>query len=322
MSIVRPGKKYNPLVSIVIPVYNGSNFVKDAINSALDQTYKNIEILVINDGSTDNTEEIVKSYGKKVRYFKKENGGVASALNLGIKKSKGEYISWLSHDDMYSKVKIHLQIAELRKIDKRLRRKTISYSNYLLVDKNANFLSHTGYHLLHSAINLTRFPYPLLNGLVNGCTLLIPKDVFTKHGMFDENLPNTQDYELWFKLFPKCTLIFCKEATVMSRKHNRQGTSIFKSTPEYDNLWIDMISKVTHDQIINMYESEYIFYCSVFHIVKKAGYKGVARFLQKKINSFPANMRKDVNLWTDKYKSLPYRIYNKIQKIKYRISTQ
>lgn len=322
MSIVRPGKKYNPLVSIVIPVYNGSNFIREAIDSALNQTYKNIEVLVINDGSTDNTEEIVKSYGKKVRYFKKENGGVASALNLGIKKSKGEYISWLSHDDMYLKNKIYQQIAKLRKIDKRLRRKTISYSNYLLVDKSANFLSHTGYHLLHSAINLTRFPYPLLNGLVNGCTLLIPRDVFIKHGMFDENLPNTQDYRLWLKLFPKCTLIFCKEATVISRKHDRQGTSMFKSASEYDNLWIDMLSKVKHNHIINMYGSEYVFYCNVFHIVTKAGYKGVARFLHKKINSFPISMRKHVDLWTDKYNSLLYRIYNKIQKIKYRISTQ
>ncbi len=86
---------FNPLVSIIIPVYNGSNYVKEAIDSALAQTYKNIEVIVVNDGSTDNTEKIVKSYGDKIRYFYKENGGVASALNLAIENSKGEYISWL-----------------------------------------------------------------------------------------------------------------------------------------------------------------------------------------------------------------------------------
>jgi glycosyltransferase involved in cell wall biosynthesis len=77
---------FNPKVSIIIPVYNGSNFLKEAIDSAIAQTYKNIEIIVINDGSSDNgaTEKIAKSYGDKIRYFKKENGGVATALNLGI----------------------------------------------------------------------------------------------------------------------------------------------------------------------------------------------------------------------------------------------
>ena len=82
-----------PLVSIVIPVYNGSNFLREAIESALNQTYKNIEVLVINDGSNDNnkTEIICKSYGNKIRYFYKENGGVASALNLGINEAKGSF---------------------------------------------------------------------------------------------------------------------------------------------------------------------------------------------------------------------------------------
>jgi len=64
----------NPLVSIIIPVYNGENYVKDAIDSALTQTYKNIEIIVVNDGSTDKTEQILHLYGTKIRYFNKTNG--------------------------------------------------------------------------------------------------------------------------------------------------------------------------------------------------------------------------------------------------------
>ena len=76
---------FNPLVSIVIPVYNGENFVKEAIDCALSQTYKNIEVIVVNDGSTDNTDVICKSYKDKIIYIKKKNGGVASALNEAIK---------------------------------------------------------------------------------------------------------------------------------------------------------------------------------------------------------------------------------------------
>ena len=86
-----------PKVSIVIPVYNGSNFLAEAIDSALSQTYHNTEIIVVNDGSTDEgaTENIALSYGNKINYYLKKNGGVASALNFGIEKMSGEYFSWL-----------------------------------------------------------------------------------------------------------------------------------------------------------------------------------------------------------------------------------
>ena len=71
--------------------------MREAIDSALAQTYERVEVIVVNDGSTDGTEQIALSYGERIRYFRKENGGVSSALNLGIKEMKGEYFSWLSH---------------------------------------------------------------------------------------------------------------------------------------------------------------------------------------------------------------------------------
>ena len=90
--------KYEPIVSIVIPVYNGANYMKFAIDSALNQTYEKVEVIVVNDGSNDNgeTDRIARSYGDKIRYFSKENGGVATALNLAIENMKGEWFSWLS----------------------------------------------------------------------------------------------------------------------------------------------------------------------------------------------------------------------------------
>ena len=82
-----------PMVSIIFPVYNGSNYVCEAIDSALAQTYKNVEVIVVNDGSKDDgaTEQICLSYRDKIRYFSKENGGVSSALNLGIKNMNGDF---------------------------------------------------------------------------------------------------------------------------------------------------------------------------------------------------------------------------------------
>ena len=107
-----------PLVSIVIPVYNGGNYLKEAVDSALNQTYRNIEILVVNDGSKDDgkTEAIALSYGDKIRYLKKENGGVASALNMGIRNMKGEYFSWLSHDDLYYSEKIEKEMQAVQSL--------------------------------------------------------------------------------------------------------------------------------------------------------------------------------------------------------------
>ena len=101
-----------PLVSIIIPVYNGGNFLRDAIESALNQTYPNIEVIVVNDGSDDcgETEKIASDFVGKIVYLSKENGGVSSALNFGIQQMKGDFFSWLSHDDLYVETKIEEQL--------------------------------------------------------------------------------------------------------------------------------------------------------------------------------------------------------------------
>ena len=109
---------YNPLVTIVIPVYNGANYLNESISSALEQTYKNIEIIVVNDGSTDDgeTEKIALSYGDKIKYLSKPNGGVSSALNLCIENMKGEWLSWLSHDDLYYPTKVEEEVNYVGKL--------------------------------------------------------------------------------------------------------------------------------------------------------------------------------------------------------------
>lgn len=113
--------------------------MREAIDSALNQTYKNIEVIVVNDSSKDNTEEIAQSYGDKIRYFSKENGGVATALNLAIKEAKGEYISWLSHDDVYYYYKIQKQIELLAKLEDK---NTILFSDINLIDENSKIFSN------------------------------------------------------------------------------------------------------------------------------------------------------------------------------------
>jgi len=221
---------FNPLVSIVIPVYNGSNYLREAIDSALAQTYKNIEIIVVNDGSTDNTEEIVKSYGKKLRYFKKENGGVSTALNLGIKESKGEYISWLSHDDLYYPNKIEKQINKLSDIKSENRNITIIFSHFDALVMDSGKRINNFEKILYKNMEDPYYTYSMLDcffsSKLNGCTLLLPRCIFEKFGFFDLNRKTIQDYILFITFF-KCGIkyIFLDEVLVISRHHKEQDTS-------------------------------------------------------------------------------------------------
>jgi glycosyltransferase involved in cell wall biosynthesis len=103
----------NPRVSIIVPVYNGSNYMREAIDSALAQTWPNTEVIVVNDGSRDDgaTEAIVRSYGDRIVFVNKPNGGVGSALNAGIRAMSGDIFCWLSHDDRHHPEKTAVQVA-------------------------------------------------------------------------------------------------------------------------------------------------------------------------------------------------------------------
>lgn len=212
--------KFQPLVSIIIPVYNGANYLKEAIDSALAQTYPNIEILIINDGSNDNdaTECIALSYGDKIRYISKQNGGVASALNVGITKMKGDYFSWLSHDDLYEKDKIQKQITALAELNYP---KAVLYSNYSVfsTDPNKAILCQM------KGVTPVDFRYWItVENCLHGCTLLIPRTAFTDCGLFNEKLRTTQDYDMWFRIAKKYDFIHMPLNLVKSRSHPEQGS--------------------------------------------------------------------------------------------------
>ena len=279
-------KEFNPLVSVVIPVYNGSKYIKEALESVFSQTYKNIEIIVVNDGSIDNSEEIINKYNDKIRYFKKPNGGVASALNFAISNSNGEYISWLSHDDLYSNNKIESEINLLKSLEVNDREKTIIYTNYKTINENSVVINASIFHKQHNLKNLNSSLYPLFKGLIHGCTLLIPKKCFSEIRYFDENLKATQDYDLWFKMFPSYDIRFLESYSVMSRTHKDQDSKKSNSVEECNKLWIKMVSGISRENMILISGAELKFYKETFEIVSNAGYEGAADYLKERIESF------------------------------------
>ncbi len=271
--------KFNPKVSIIIPVYNGSNYLKEAIDSALAQTYKNIEIIVINDGSNDKgkTEKIAKSYGNKIRYFKKENGGVATALNLGIKKMTGEYFSWLSHDDLYYPDKIKKQIRFLEKLDNK---EVVLYSNYDLINKDGLV---TG-KCRHDHDMLEKKPiYALLRGSVNGITILVSKSIFDDCGNFKESLRTTQDYDMWFRIMQKYKFVHMEDVLAKTRIHSEQDSASSRAVYEGNRLWIDMIKKTSSEEKRKTEESEYGFYLEMIRFLDNTPYKLAQKHCEKEI---------------------------------------
>ena len=166
-----------PKVSIIIPVYNGKNYLKDAIDSALAQTYQNCEVIVVNDGSADHgeTEKIAKAYGDKIRYYYKENGGVASALNYGIEKMTGEYFAWCSHDDMFQKDKCEKQIYRLLQSEDDTQ---ICIGNYDLLNVDTNRITSFQLSLQQKKKVVKNGLFAVLMGAVHGCTVLIHKSHF------------------------------------------------------------------------------------------------------------------------------------------------
>jgi glycosyltransferase involved in cell wall biosynthesis len=242
---------FHPLVSIVIPVYNGSNYMQCAIDSALGQEYDNIEVIVVNDGSTDNTDAIAKSYGDKIRYFSKENGGVSTALNLAIENAKGEYISWLSHDDYYLPNKVSRQIEELGKVGRGEKLIVCCGCKYLDSIKNIDIISlisDYGYNIL-TKIEILKILYAYQ---VHGCSFLIPMEAFKSVGYFNPELRITQDYYLWFKFIDAGYLFFyIPEVLMVGRIHIQQVGIVTKQKLCYYEelkLW-DFANKLFYNDI-------------------------------------------------------------------------
>lgn len=308
---------FNPTVSIVIPVYNGSSYVREAIESVLGQTYKNIEVIVVNDGSTDKTEEIVNSYNdKRIRYFKKENGGVASALNLGIQKSKGEYISWLSHDDVYFLDKIEKQIEVLRKLDNDKRNKTILYGNWVLIDKSSKRFDEFKIEKRYEMQKLNHPLYPIMKCIVHGGTLLIPKKCFDEVGLFNPDCRTTQDYEMWFRMFPKYNLLFQPNFFVKFRYHEMQGSNTIKNAkPEADKLWLNMVTKLSDKEKIYIDGSLTNFYKRTIRFANQASYFNTQKYLEECLLKIGGKIN-PVEEWIIKIKE---RIENKIRRIFFQV---
>jgi glycosyltransferase involved in cell wall biosynthesis/SAM-dependent methyltransferase len=241
-----------PKVSIVIPVYNGADYLDQAIQSALDQSYRNTEIIVVNDGSNDAgaTEAVARRYGTAIRYIQKENGGVASALNGAIREMTGDYFSWLSHDDLYSREKIEKQIMALADMNASERGHAIIYSDYAVFSSTLE--TAVSVHLQGVPPEGFRYWLTIRNSL-HGCTLLIPKNALTELGGFNETLRTTQDFDLWFRMSGRFRFHHIRHTLVYARSHADQGSIRLAATAlaESNDLLIRFTNELTQKDLLS-----------------------------------------------------------------------
>lgn len=267
--IIRTDANEIPLVSIVIPIYNGSNYMIDAINSALNQTYSPLEVVVVNDGSHDYgaTDLIAKCYGSAIRYYPKENGGVATALNYGIQNMRGEYFSWLSHDDMYRSNKIEAQMALISRMDDKT---TLLVEGYRVVDESGNELYTVNLNDIYPQRVRKSALFSVFRGGINGCAMLIHRSHFDRVGMFNPSLRTTQDYDMWFRMFRHQRLHYAGTYNVLSRTHGQQDSRTLAKDyyKECEDLWIGMMEELTDAERIEIDESIYKFYHNTWQFLK------------------------------------------------------
>ncbi len=194
-------------VSVIIPTYNRAYCLRRTLDSVLQQTYPVDEILLIDDGSIDNTEQLVKEHYPQVLYFRQKNNGVSAARNLGIQYATGQWLAFLDSDDAWHQNKINQQLQAISEAENYnvCHTNEIWYRNNCRVNAMDKHQKQGGWILQE---NLQRC-------LISPSSVLIHRSVFKTIGNFDESLPACEDYDLWLRICSQMPVLYLEEALTM-----------------------------------------------------------------------------------------------------------
>jgi len=204
------------MISVIIPTFNRAFYLKEAIDSVLNQDYfspdygeESYELIVVDDGSTDRTKQVVDSYEKKVRYKFQEHRGVSSARNLGLDISRGDFIAFLDSDDLWKKEKIRLQMDYMRSHPEAI----VCCTQEIWI-RNGVFVNPRKKHKKYSGWIFEKV-LPLC--LLSLSSALFRKRLFDDIGRFDERLPACEDYDLGIRMAHKYPVVYLDEPLIIKR---------------------------------------------------------------------------------------------------------
>lgn len=176
-----------PLVSVVIPTYNRAKVVERALKTAFAQTYRNLEIIIVDDGSTDHTEAALAPYKDRIRYFYQQNQGASAARNRAIQESLGKYIAFLDSDDEWLPAKLEKQIALLEA------RPDLSFVACFSTTETRKYTGYDDHD--QQFLKFIRQPFTQ-----NMTRYVVRRECFEKYGLFDTSIHGPEDWELWLRL--------------------------------------------------------------------------------------------------------------------------
>lgn len=212
-----------PKVSVIIPTYNCAHYLEQAIESAMNQTYRDLEIIVLDDGSTDDTAQVVRKYEANIRYIRQDNRGLPAARNHAIESSSGELIALLDADDWWEPTKLAEQVSILVE-DPEL---CLVYSDLEVVFDDGSIIPS----FLSSrplAASGYVFDKLLQSGFILPSTVLLRRSYLEQVGMFDESMRSHEDIDLWLRMCQRWRVALVRK----SLTHRRQGTANMTSNDD------------------------------------------------------------------------------------------
>lgn len=223
-----------PLISVIIPVYNGQKTIRETILSVLNQTYKNLELIVINDGSLDLTLNVVYSIqDSRLKVFSYAKSGVSISRNRGIEKASGQFISFLDADDIWTPEKLEKQLKALQANPQA----SVAYSWVDYIDENGEFFRHGN----HISINGNAYEKMLIqNVLENGSNPLIRRQALINVGNFDPSLKFAEDWDMWLRLASCYDFVTVPHAHVLYRM---SFSSVSTNVLEMEKACLQFIEK-------------------------------------------------------------------------------
>ena len=216
-----------PLISIIIPVYNGEKTIKETIQSVLGQTFADFELIVINDGSQDSTLEVVSSISEpRLKVFSYPNAGVSASRNRGIAQAKGEYISFIDADDLWTPDKLETQLTALQAHPEA----AVAYSWTDWIDESGEFL-RPGSHITNNGDVYAKLLFRDFVG--SGSNPLIRTQALEEVGGFNESLTPAADWDMWLRLAASNKFVCVPSAQILYRVSPRSmSTNVWRMETE------------------------------------------------------------------------------------------